>query len=225
MKKTALIASIFLATVAGVNAQLLTWDVQGVSGNVTTLTANTTAADLETTSGLNTLSRTTLVPAPAGNSFSSNTWNIGTFNEATNYFSFSLTPTAGNQATFTNLQYHINGSNTAPGTGRWGYSVGGGAFTLQDTFAITFTAPGSLATWDFEDFTTPSSVEFRFWASGATSISGITSANTGTVRISNIAGNDLVVNGSVAPIPEPTVVGLIIIGAAVALFARRRARA
>jgi hypothetical protein len=228
MKKTLTIIGLAMATLAGAQAQtLLSWNVQGVGGNVTTLTANSTAGNL-TVSGTtyNTLSRTGLTASAAGNSFNSNSWNItNTFDESNDYISFTVLASAsgpGYNANFTDLQYVVNGSNTAPGTGRWGYRIGSGAFTLQDTFSITFATPGSLATWDFADFSSSQAVEFRFWGYGATSINGGVAATTGTIRISNIANNDLVLNGSVTAIPEPSVVALAVLSGMVVLFFRRR---
>lgn len=188
---------------------LLTWDLSGAVA-APTLPSTTTAANLDTTSGLNELSRTGAVQAAGANAFASNTWNLtDTFIESDKYISFTLEASSGYEATFTSLQYAINGSNTAPNTGRWGYSIDGGAFVLQDPFTITFALPGSLATWDFADFTTDKDVEFRFWAYGSTSITNGTSATTGSVRVGNITGDDLVLNGSVAAIPEPSSLAFI----------------
>lgn len=191
-------------TMSGANAQLLSWDVSGSNTNGA-LPATGVAADLSTSSGLNQLSRVGVVYSSAANSYNSNTWNLtDTFNTNNSYITFSLTPVTGYEMTLTTLQYAINGSNTAPGTGRWGYSIDGGAFVLQDPFNLLNPAPSGLSTWDFVDFTTAGTVEFRFWAYGAASITNGTSMTGGTIRISNISGNDLVLNGSVTLIPEPT---------------------
>lgn len=129
--------------------------------------------------------------------------------------------------TITSLEWaRLNGSNTGPGEGRWGYSIDGGVFTLQDSFAITFAnASGSWSDIGIVDATGP--IEFRFWAFGATSIGGGTSAAAGSVAYRNaaVAGDDLVLNGSVAVVPEPSTLGLLGLaglGLAAHVFRRRR---
>jgi hypothetical protein len=229
MKKLfALLGLTTAAFVAAAHAQtLLTWDVSGTGNpSVATLSSSSNAANLSTISGLNTLSRTGLTASQAGNSFASTGWSTNSaFNDADDYVSFSLQASSGFEATFTSLNFVVNGSNTAPNTGRWGYKIGAGSFTLQDPFTLTFALPGSAVTWDFADFTTTETVEFRWWVYGATSINGIASATTGSARIGNIAGNDLVLNGSVALVPEPSslaLVGLAGVGFAGYVLRRRR---
>jgi hypothetical protein len=221
MKKTfvTLLAGLVLAAGSVANAQILAWDVQGTgTSNNTgyppgTTTANTTASGL---------GRTTVQWVNTGNAFNSNTWNItNTFNEADNYIGFTIAPDSGYEITLTSLQFAMNGSNTAPAQGRWGYRIGSGSFNTFD-FTLASATPTSLTTWDFVDFTTSQTVEFRFWAFGTTSINGGTSGAGGTVRIANIAGNDLVLNGSVALIPEPSTYALIGLGLAALFFLRRR---
>jgi hypothetical protein len=227
MKKTLTIIGIAAASLAGANAAvILAWDNQGSNSPATFAATTVAPSGLLTTGGVNTLSRTTLGQQSGANSFNSNNWNLtNTLIQSANYISFTLQAAASNSLTLTSLDYVVNGSNTGPNTGRWGYRVGGsGSFTLQPSFTLTFATPGSLATWDFDDFTATSSevVEFRFWANGATSINGSTSTAFGTVRISNISGNDLVLNGSVTAIPEPKAIAIFVISAMGILFFRRR---
>jgi len=202
-------------------AQLLSWEMSGVN-TADPLVANSIAGDLQVGVGLNTLSRVGVVYASAANSYNSNTWNAtDVFNEADQYLSFTLQASPGFELNLESLTYNINGSNTGPGTGRWGYSVGGGAFVLQDPFANQFTLASS--TWDFADFSTDQSVEFRFWAYGLTSIGGGNTGAGGTTRIGNLAGADLVLNGAV--VPEPSTVallGLAGFGLAAHVIRRRR---
>jgi hypothetical protein len=226
VKLTCGIAAVMIFTAAQASAQVLAWDVQG-SGTpfVATLSASTIDPNLATTSGLNELSRTTVTGINAGNAFASANWNItSTFSESSNYIGFMLTPASGFELNLTSLDYAVNGSNTAPRNGRWGYKIGAGSFVFQPDFTMLNPAPSALATWDFSDFTTSSSVEFRFWIWGATPIgTGTASATGGSGRIANITGNDLVLNGSVTLIPEPSTISLIGLGLLGALaFARRR---
>ena len=227
MKKLLTLLGIATAMfVSAAQAQtLLTWDMSG-DNSPATLPAEGIAANLDTTTGLNTLSRTGLTLASANNSFNSNNWNTtATFGEANKYVSFTLQASGGFEASFTSLNYVVNGSNTAPGTGRWGFKIGSGSFNLQDPFTMTFALPGAAATWDFADFTTTESVEFRFWVYGNASINAAVSAASGSARIGNIAGNDLVLNGSVAVVPEPSSVALIgLAGLGFAGYAIRRRR-
>jgi hypothetical protein len=214
-------------SLAGINGQILSWNMLGVAGNSTTVTAQSIASNLETTSGLNRLSRAGLNAAPLSNAFNSNNWNVtSTFDESNKYISFSLTPISGFQITATNLSYAINGTTTAPNTGRWGYKVGSASFVLQDPFSLANPAP-SLTTWSFTEFTTTETVEFRFWAFSGTNIAGTgTPASGGAVRVPNITGDDLVLNGSVTAVPEPSTIaflGFASLGLCFFLWRRRRA--
>ncbi len=224
-----LLATLAIATGASAqtaltSGQLVGFDVQGNNG-----TSPTPTVDPSVTSTI--LSRTTVLSSSAANSFSSNNWNTtNTLNTTTNYISFSVT--AGSSAvTFGSLQFAINGSNTAPNQGQWAYTLNGGtSFTLGTTadggaFTTKFAAPTSLSGWDFTDFTLAAgaTVQFRFYDYGATSINGIASAASGTVRIANITGNDLIVNDSTVVIPEPTTVwtALGLVGVAGLVIYRR----
>jgi hypothetical protein len=224
MKKffAAIVASVFFAGIA-ISDVILAWDMQGINTNAA-VTASTIDADASTDAGLNSLSRNGLTYASAGNSYNSTAWNItSTFNEADDYLSFRVRAASGFTLQIETLQYVVNGSNTGPGTGRWGYSINGGAFTLQDTFSVPFALPGSLQSWDFADVNTTEGVEFRFWAYGATSVNGGVSSGTGSARIGNIAGNDIVLNGTITVVPEPASLGLMGLGAlGLWAFGRRR---
>jgi hypothetical protein len=185
------------------------------------LPANTIAENITLLSGLN---RVGLGASSSANAFGSNGWNItDTFNEADKYIAFSLSVDPGYMVTLTELSWtRLNASNTAPGTGRWGYSINGGSFVLQDTFAITFA--NAAGVWDSLDIVDATgSIEFRFWAFGTTSVNGGSSAGAGGVTYRNIAGEDLVLNGSVALVPEPSTYALLALsGLALAGYAARR---
>jgi len=205
---------------------ILAWDTTGVSDGPATLLANNLiATDLDNTSGLNTLSRVGLNATVTANSFAGNNWNAtDTFNTENDYFSFSVRADDGYSLEVSTLQYVVNGSNSGPGTGRWGYSIDGGSFVLQPSFAVTFATPGALATWDITDFSTEGTVEFRYWQFGSVSVNGGTASGTvGTGRISNIAGNDLVLNGTLSVVPEPGSLALMGLGSfGLWAFGRRR---
>jgi hypothetical protein len=175
---------------------LYTWEVNGVASGLTTLNASTAAANI---SG-GQLSLTGLTASGAGSTFGGSNWNLtNSFNEADDYFSFSVTPDSGFQVTYNELKFSQGVSSTAPNTSRWGYKIGAGAFTLQDTFASS-NSTDSL--WNFTDFTTSGVVEFRFWTYGATSVAGGSPSTSGASRIRN-AGVDLALYGSVGVAPAP----------------------
>jgi hypothetical protein len=226
MKKTLLtIFSLAAISLAGVNGQTIVgFNLAGTTTDP--LAASTVADNLTMTSGLN---RVGLVASATANAFGSNGWNItNDFIEGDQYISFSLTPDSGYHVSITELSWaRINGSGTAPATGRWGYRIGSGAFTLQNTFNITLTnAAGAWTGINIVNAT--DTVEFRFWAFGATSINGGNSASGGgvTYRSTNASNDDLVVNGSVTAVPEPSTIaflGFSALGLCFYLWRRRRA--
>jgi len=227
MKKTLLtILSLAALSLAGAHAQVLSWDMQGVAGNSTTVTAQSIAGNLETSSELNTLARVGVIANTLGNSFNSNTWNLSnTFNENEKYITFSLTPVSGFQITATSLSYAINGTTRTPNTSRWGYKIGSGSFVTQPTFTLGTTTP-TLSSWNFDDFTTTETIEFRFWTYGDVDVSATAPTNAGAARITSITGNDLVLNGSVTAVPEPSTIaflGFASVGLCFFLWRRRRA--
>lgn len=207
-------------------AQLLAWNVSGNDGNEDTLPAGLIDSNLLTDSGFNELDRVGLTPASGQNSFNSSGWNLtNTFNEANDYVTFTLQPQAGQEMTLTSLQFTLIGNANAPNTTGWGYRIGGGAFVFQPTFTAPTTS-SSLTTWDFDDFTTTQAVEFRLWTWGTGSVGGGTSSSGGAIRINNGVGGspgyDLLVNGSIAPVPEPGTFGLLGLGLINLALIRRR---
>lgn len=199
-----------IALAAGANAQILAgFDVAGSGGSSQGPGSPNLTTDASVSS--TNLARTTVTFASLNSSFNSANWNTGAYNPATNYISFDVT--AGSApVTFSNLQYAIDGTGTAPNQGMWAYTLDAGiTLTLQTTFTNTSTAPTALTTWDFSDFTlaATATVEFRFYEFGTTSIgNGTPIASSGAVRIINITGDDLVVNGPLA-VPEPTTLAMV----------------
>lgn len=210
------------------------WELTGTTSPSGSLDASYSSPNLDAAAGYNQLSRTGLTYVPSSNSFNSNGWNTGAFDESTDYISFRVKPQDGYQITVTGLNYGIKGTNTAPGTGAWGYRVGTDSFILQPGFAIAEYFPweegtGSTAFWDITDFTTTSEVEFRFWAYGTTAVNYPAPApySWGEVQVANVQGIDLMVNGSVTAVPEPSVMALAAggLGALVVALRRRKKQA
>jgi autotransporter-associated beta strand protein len=175
------------------------WDVSGVASGTTTLNAATAASNI---SG-GQLSLTGITASTAQNTFGGSNWNLtNTFDETNKYFSFNVTPSSGYQVTYSSIQWDQEASASTPNWSRWGYKIGSGAFTLQDPFSTPNTISSDV-TWDFTDFTASDSVEFRFWTYGSTRTAGGSSSLAGgTSRIRNLAGNDLILYGSVAAIVQ-----------------------
>lgn len=223
MKALIVVLLVFGMAVTTQASVILAWDMSGQTGTQVSQVANVIDSNLDTSAGYNTLTRVGLTPAAAGNSFNSSAWNTtATFTEGNKYLSFTLAPAPGYWITITSLQSTHNGSNTAPNTGRWGYRIGTGSWVYESDWTVTFAI--ATRTWDFADVSNiVDPIEFRFWMYGTTSIAGGTSTATGTGRIANVAGNDLILNGSVTVIPEPGVFVLMAIGGlAILRFARRR---
>lgn len=219
-----LAVAVSLAAVASSSAQIAAWDVQG-HGSPIDVTLAATSSDPNLAS-IPSLARSGVTAGAAGNSFSASGWNTGaTMDVTTNYFTVTLTPAAGYQLNLTSLDFNTCGSNTAPNNDAWGYSTDGGStWTIETANTLTSNAVKSF-TWDFADFSSASSVEFRYWVWGTNAIVGTAlSSVNGTTRIANLAGNDLVFNGTVTTVvPEPTTLSLIGFGIfGMVAFSRRR---
>ncbi len=193
LRLAATIGTLTLGT--ALNAQIVSYDMTGNSGitteqNVSLKNVNVTAS---------TLTRTDLSAASGTDLFVSSAWN--TTNALLlniDYIGFSLAPTGGYSANLTQLSFKVNGSPAAPANLVVAYSTDGFSTSAQSSpYSITTSLVNN--TWDFNDFgvTAGTSVVFRFFAFGATSVSGGTSTNSGTVRF-----DDIVLSGSVTAIPE-----------------------
>ncbi len=221
-----MVVGVFLATIGNVRADvILGWNVFGVNSPATWTANGGIDADLETGSGWNTLTRVGLGNPGGSTAFVGNGWNItDTFNANDDYFTFSLRATAGDELSMSNLQYVTSASATAPATARWGYSIDGGAFVLQDPFTLTApSSTGPLNTWDFPDVQTTGTVEFRYWQYGSVAVGGGASDVAGTGQVFNkISSNDLILNGSVNVVPEPGSLALMTLGVVGLQYFRRR---
>jgi hypothetical protein len=217
-----LVAAVVLAASISSAQSITAWDVSGHgSPSDSSLAPATSDANV---AFIPSLTRFGVGASAAGNSFSASNWNASATSVDVNndYFTFTVQANGGYQLNLTSLSFNMCGSNTAPNQDAWGYSINGGAWTIQPTFHMTLASPG-MQTWDFADFTTQGTVEFRFWAWGTTEINGATpSVVGGTTRIANIAGPDLILGGTIT-VPEPSTIALIGFGLVGMLaFGRRR---
>lgn len=207
------------------SAQVAQWNVQGHGSPVDlSLSASNSDANLLAVPALTRVGPG-IAPSAAANSFSDLSNNTtATLNTNADYMTFTVAPAAGFQLNLTTLKWIMCGSNTAPGNGAWGFSSDGGATWSVDQFAMALAR--NTNTFDFTDFSTTSSVEFRFWSWGTVSVNGGTSAKGGTVRIAQDQANnspELILDGTVTAIPEPSTLSLIGFGILGMLaFSRRR---
>ena len=191
-----LIAALALWTTASRGQTIYGWDVAGINAvSNPNFSATTSASNI--TGGQ--LSLTGLSASSTNNTYGGSNWNLtDTFDDTNDYISFSVAPTSGYEVTYSSLEWDQGVTSTAPNTSRWGYKIGAGAFSLQTPFTVSGNT--SNAAWDFNDFTSTDTVEFRFWTYGATSVGGGSSSTSGVSRIRNLSGDDLILYGSVAAI-------------------------
>lgn len=183
----------FAFTSPGVDAQNLYLNqftgasVCPTPGNVPTIAANATGTAL---------TRSTITCTPTANVFNSTTLNnTATINPAS-YIEFTVTPDAGYVLNVTSLSFFRQGSNTAPNQLEVRYSTDGFSSFTSWGAAPNSTNPGSVATWDFTDFTTTpgQTVSVRFYPYGTQSVNLGTAVTTGTFRL-----DDVTLLGSVVP--------------------------
>jgi hypothetical protein len=156
----------------------------GAAGNELTFASDGTNAKL---AGVPTMARQGGAPTIAGGAFSGNGWNAVALDLA-HYYTFTVTPAAGETMTLTNLAFKNQRSGTGPSTWVLRSSVDGFATDLAN---LATPPPVTLVRNDvalgagFANLTAP--VELRFYAFGA-------SSPNGTWRI-----DDVLLFGSLTP--------------------------
>lgn len=140
-------------------------------------------------------------------------WGNGNNPEATaNFAQFTTTPSAGQQIRYESLSL-FHGSFNATGQIKITYAIGSGPEVVA-LAPLSHTAanadPLTPKSEDFSDFTTTETVTWKIHLFGADA------PNTGH-RL-----DDITINGSVTPVPEPSGFFLSMIAIAFAVFGRRR---
>lgn len=238
MKKLLITLGLAAMTVAGANAQIVPvagWDfdpLPGGSGNFGptpyapgTTVSNVTYVGLTRNWSLGTGSGA--ANAWGGNNFNTVSPSFASALSNNNFVTFSLTPDVGYKISLDSFDtYNIRRSSSGPTTGRWQYQIGAGSFVdigSDITWGGTTTSSGNTqATIDLSSIVSlqdvTDTVTFRVVTWGATTSGGTWYFNDPSGSV----GNDLVLNGSVALVPEPGTWLLIGLGSAVILARMRR---
>jgi hypothetical protein len=233
--KLLLLACVCLINHSANAAVLLGWDfstLTGGSGNFGatpyvpgTIDSDVSAVGLTRNHALGTGSG-------AANAWGANNFNIVTPSEASaitasNFFTFSITPDPLIEMSFDSIgAYNIRRSSSGPTTGQWQYQIGAGSFVdigSDITWGTTTTSAGNAQSLiDLSGISALQSVTdtvtFRLIAWGATTTGGTFYFNDPL----DTTANDLVINGTVAAIPEPSRALLFGIGSIGLIFRRRR---
>ena len=192
---------------------LAAWEVTGVTASTVPVFTNTyTAANIDSNQTYLTLGPG-ITASTAANTFQGSTWTATSYADAVSsndYISWFIVAESGYQFTVTNLAFNFVRSST-----------GASNMVVQssyDTFSSDLFSSNSIGNTTFApsisvSLTDTSDVEIRLYGWGA-------SGTTGTTGIRTLSGNDLIVQGTVAAIPEPgtmTMLGLSLL----ALLTRR----
>ncbi len=135
--------------------------------------------------------------ASANDRYNANSWNTVSL-DTNAYFTFTLTPNAGQQIDFFDFTYTGQASGTGPTSFIFRSSIDGFTSNLGGPLATGATI--SLTDASFQSIT--SAIEFRLYGFGATSSAGTFSVN------------DFAFQGTVSAVPEPT--SLLLFGMAFA---------
>jgi len=154
----------------GTTGALVTFDLSSQSGSETSATATTSATGV---SGGTALSRaSTLTAASGSGSINASGWPTTATANASDYFTLTVTPTAGCAVTLTSLAVDVKASSTGPSKGDVATSADAFA-THTASFAGT-----STPTVPLTGVTSSSPIEVRVYGYGA-------SGSSGTLRIEN----------------------------------------
>ena len=186
-------------TIFHVNGQMATATFTGTGtcptqGNSFSVVTNATTTPLTRAGGL--------ICSSSMNVFNSSTLHATATLDATKYIQFSITADAGFKVDLTSISFFRQGSNTAPNQMDVAYSVDG--FATQTNWGLAPVTPtsGTVATWDFTDFSTAAggTVTFRIYQYGTTrcDLTVPAASSAGTFRV-----DDVNLNGSISAVNFP----------------------
>jgi len=229
MKKFLSVIGVAVFTLAGASAEpLITWNFNGQSDY------GTSPYNATGTGVAGVLSRGAGVGSSSSGSIAANAWGGTSFTAssyasavlAEEYFTFTLTAAPGNTMSIAGIDaYALRWSSTAPQSAQWEFSLNGdtftpigSAFTIHGGGSASQAAQGAidLTSYDLVDI---DSITFRLVVWGATNTLGnlYFDGRTGS------RPSAFTIQGTSAPIPEPST--WLLLGAGVAIvviFCRRK---
>jgi len=221
LNKSAALALAFAGLLA-VDAQaqvILAWDFNGNAGSELTDTADVFGTNISNTGPSGVISRGAgNNPATNGGRFNANGWtetSLANAIAADDFFEWTITADSGFQINLDSITFNFQRSGTGPTEFAIRSSLDSFA---SDVATFTGLANGTTQTVDnttlgasFNAFTTAT---FRFYGFGSTNAGG-SAGFEGT-------GNDLILNGAVTAVPEPSTLALISLGLGMVYLIRHR---
>lgn len=184
------------------SAQITTYSFTGAAGNQASTAASGVASGLQ--SGATVTRGIGITAQTQPNSMNSSGWTTSSSPNTNDYYTFTITPSAGFQVSFTNLQINVqrssgSGSNDGGPTAgvvrssldSYGANIGS-SFTIGTSASeVTIDLSGAA----FQNLT--SAITFRIYGYNAENSDG-----TFRLQYSNASAPGIQVNGTVAVIPE-----------------------
>jgi len=206
-------------------AQLVSWDVSGITAEVRNPFSGSVGSNIDSAS---LFLGTGVQTSSAGSTFGAGGFNQTSLASAISdgdYLAFSITSTAGYTASISSISLNFGVSsatsnfNVALLSSATGFTSGDALWT--SSFSTTTPAPATITLTNTAALQSLSSTTtFRLYGWRDTS-------GTSTFRIRDLSGNDLTVAGTTSPVPEPATYaallgGLVLLGTV--LQRRHRAR-